>query len=178
MTKTLKVIIEKGDKQQLSALGITDREIWRETKEYENILKFLLEEEEIFFGYFGCLAEKLQTLSKQELELVPGFEGAATLDLNEEKRSAFEEIYALTLKMYMKFVLDEAAAAGKSGEETRLLWVHLDNLITAIQVDEFFRFSDEKGKQFDFTKFYEEMQAIDADKLKKRVLERSAKLKL
>lgn len=174
----IKRMLQKGDKVLLALFSIEKWDEWIQTKEYENILKHISEEGEIFQGYLSSIAEKFEGMDKVAIGVVPGFQEVMGLELDESKKAKFDEVYKKVLDQYLKAVLNVANTAGKSEEDLRLLWQHADSVISSLEVEEVFFFEDKNGKQFDFTKFYEEMQQLDAEKLKKRVNQRLEKLKV
>ena len=178
MVDILKRVLQKGDKLLLKVYSLEQWETWIQTKEFENILKYITEEEEIFQAYYSSIVEKFEEKDKSDLDLIPKFKEIATSELDKEKQLQFEEVYVKVLTKYLGDVLNETNSPGRTPEDLRLLWQHADNLITALLLEETFAFKDELDRQFNFTKFYEELQTLDIDLLKKRVNQRLGKLKV
>ena len=177
MMNSLKKALKEGDKILLDQYALDKWSSWVQTKEYETILKYISEEEEIFAGYLSSIVEKFEDIDKSAVDVVPGFTEVVNMDLDKSKHAKFEEVYHGVLTRYLKTILDETYVPKKSGEELRLLWEHADNLLAALQVEEAFSFEDKNGKQFDFTKMYMEMQMIDTESIKKRVNQKLEKIK-
>lgn len=178
MISNLKRTLQKGDKLFLKLYSIEQWETWMQSKEYANILKHLSEEEEVFRGYLKAILEKSQEGDSSSIDLIPGFKEILNLDLNEEKKGNFEEMFIKVLSMYLGAVVNEAKSERKRDEEElRFMWQHADNVLNSLQLEAAFAFENKKGEQFDFTKFYEEIEQIDLETLTAKVNQKLAKLK-
>ena len=140
------------------------------SKEYKSILDYLGGEYDMFEAYYKGMSNrtvglKQQSNTKIKANCFSTIEEGSELSVN----ALCNEI----LKSYLDEIV-EALKKVKHPDEAKDLWIHADQIIDCMNLEENFKFEGADNKQFNFGRYYEEVKLLELDKLSARV---KAKLK-
>lgn len=138
------------------------------TKEYKAIMDYIKGEYDVFEVYYNCMYDRITNVRKVHPKIGSDFLGIVNKDLN----TGFDRVYYNTLKDYVDEVL-QALTKISNPEEAKDLWLHADQVIDCMKLDERFAFEDANKKQFNFRQFYEEIKNLDVDKISTRVKDKA-----
>ena len=137
------------------------------TKEYKAILDYIKGEYDVFEVYYNCMYDRITNVKKVNNRIGGDFLDIVNKDLNEK----IDKVYYKTLKDYVEEILQTIPRVNNS-EEAKNFWLHADQIIDCMKLDERFVFEDANRKQFNFRQFYEELKNMDIDKISTRVKDR------
>jgi len=137
------------------------------TKEYKAILDYIKGEFDVFEVYYNCMFDRITNVKKVHPKIGVDFLGIVTKTLNDK----IDKVYYNTLKDYTDEILLNLNKVNNP-EEAKNLWLHADQIIDCMKLDERFVFEDSNRKQFNFRQFYEEIKNLDVDKISTRVKEK------
>jgi len=137
------------------------------TKEYRAILDYIKGEFDVFEVYYNCMYDRITNVKKVHPKIGVDFLGIVTKSLNDK----IDKVYYTTLKDYTDEILLTLNKVNNP-EEAKNLWLHADQIIDCMKLDERFIFEDSNKKQFNFRQFYEEIKNLDVDKISTRVKEK------
>lgn len=141
------------------------------TKEYKAIQDYIKGEYDVFEVYYNCQFDRITNIKKVHSKVGADFLSIVNKDLNEN----IDAVFVATLKNYIDELL-QAASKASTPEEGKDLWLHADQIIDCLKLDERFTFEDSNRKQFNFRQFYEEIKNLDADKIVTRVKDKAKAL--
>jgi len=134
------------------------------TKEYKAILDYIKGEYDVFEVYYNCMYDRITNVKKVHSKIGADFLSIVNNDMNDK----IDKVYYKTLKDYVDEILLTLNKSNNS-EEAKNLWLHADQIIDCMKLDERFIFEDSNKKQFNFRQFYEEIKNMDVDKISARV---------
>jgi len=137
------------------------------TKEYRAILDYIKGEFDVFEVYYNCMYDRITNVKKVHPKIGVDFLGIVTKSLSDK----IDKVYYATLKDYTDEILLTLNKVNNT-EEAKNLWLHADQIIDCMKLDERFVFEDSNKKQFNFRQFYEEIKNLDVDKISTRVKEK------
>jgi len=137
------------------------------TKEYKAIMDYIKGEYDVFEVYYNCMYDRITNVKKVHPKIGSEFLSIVNKNLTDN----IDKVYYDTLKDYVDEVL-VALQKTSSQDEVKNFWLHADQVIDCMKLDERFIFEDVNRKQFNFRQFYEEIKNLDMDKIKERVKEK------
>jgi serine/threonine-protein kinase ULK/ATG1 len=170
LVKKLLMMIENLKVNLTNNVNMFKLEEWGhyvKTKEYRAILDYIKGEYDVFEVYYNCMYDRITNVKKVHPKIGVDFLGIVTKNLNEK----IDKVYSNTLKDYTDEIL-LALNKVNNPEEAKNLWLHADQIIDCMKLDERFVFEDSNKKQFNFRQFYEEIKNLDVDKISTRVKEK------
>lgn len=136
------------------------------TKEFEAIVKYIANEYDVFEVYFNCMYDRIVNLKRVHPKIGTDFIAIVNKDLKKD----IDKVFFNVLQEYVMEIAAFVNGGGcKASEEIQAYWLHIDQLLDCVKLDEVFAFEDAKGKQFDFKLFYEEIKNLDEEGLMARV---------
>lgn len=170
LVKKLLMMIENLKVNLTNNVNMFKLEEWGhyvKTKEYRAILDYIKGEYDVFEVYYNCMYDRITNVKKVHPKIGVDFLGIVTKSLTEK----IDKVYYNTLKDYTDEIL-LALNKVNNPEEAKNLWLHADQIIDCMKLDERFVFEDSNKKQFNFRQFYEEIKNLDVDKISNRVKEK------
>lgn len=170
LVKKLLMMIENLKVNLTNNVNMFKLEEWGhyvKTKEYKAILDYIKGEYDVFEVYYNCMYDRITNVKKVHPKIGVDFLGIVTKNLTEK----IDKVYTTTLKDYTDEIL-LALNKVNNPEEAKNLWLHADQIIDCMKLDERFVFEDSNKKQFNFRQFYEEIKNLDVDKISNRVKEK------
>jgi len=167
LVKKLLMMIENLKVNLTNNVNMFKLEEWGhyvKTKEYKAILDYIKGEYDVFEVYYNCMYDRITNVKKVHPKIGVDFLGIVTKNLTEK----IDKVYYNTLKDYTDEIL-LALNKVNNPEEAKNLWLHADQIIDCMKLDERFVFEDSNKKQFNFRQFYEEIKNLDVDKISTRV---------
>jgi serine/threonine-protein kinase ULK/ATG1 len=141
-------------------------EYYTKSREFQDICKYIVNEYEVFEVYFNCMYERIINLKKVHPKIDSAF-----LDIvNKDMRKPIDKVFEKIIKDYVQEIIIEVNSGRiKDKDEQKELWLHADQLLDCIRLDDTFKFEDANKQQFNFKQFYEQMKILDLDTLSGRV---------
>jgi len=141
-------------------------EYYTKSREFQDICKYIVNEYEVFEVYFNCMFERIINLKKVHPRIDSAFLGCVNKDL----RKSIDKVFETVIKDYVQEIIQELSSGRiKDKDEAKDLWLHADQLLDCIKLDETFKFEDINRQQFNFKQFYEQMKLLDLETLSARV---------
>ena len=147
-------------------LNFEEWEYYIKTREYQDICKYIIGEFEVFEVYFNCMYDRITNLKKFH----PKIDGNYLDIVNKNFSKPIDKVFERVIKDYV----DEIIAVLMNGkikdkEEVKDLWLHADQLVDCLKLEENFKFEDANRRQFNFKQFYEQVKILDIETLAMRV---------
>lgn len=153
-------IAEKED-----IFGLEEWAYYTKTREFEAIVKYITGEYDVFEVYFNCMYDRIVNLRRVHPKIGSDFLNIVNKDL----RKNIDKVFSSLMREYVIEVVSFINDGKCKPEESHGYWLHLDQLLDCIDLDNVFKFENASKQQFDFKQFYEEVKALDEDKLGVRV---------
>lgn len=167
LVKKLLIMINGLRDNLINCYNIFKLDEWEhyvDTKEYKAIVEYIRSEFDVFEVYFNCMYDRIINLKKVHQKIGADFLDIVTKNLKDK----IDKVYYNTLKDYLGEVLTVLQKLSNS-DDAKNLWLHADQIIDCMSLDDAFTFEDSKKQQFDFRQFYEEIKLMDVDKISQRV---------
>ena len=134
------------------------------SKEFKSIVDYLTNECDMFEAYYKCMSDRVTNLKNPSLKLKTNFFATVEKGSDESVNTLCNEL----LKDYVEELLESLKKA-KNVDEARTLWLHLDQIVDSMKLDDCFKFEDSTHKQFNFGRYYEDVKSLELEKLSTRV---------
>jgi len=137
------------------------------TREFQDINKYMGGEYEVFEVYFGCMYERMVNMKKVHPKIGSDYLDIVNKNLNKPiDKGLFEKV----IKDYVEEIISFMASGKiKDASDAKDMWLHADQLLDSLRLDETFKFEDTNKLQFNFKHFYEEFKTVDNETLATRV---------
>jgi len=147
-----------------NAFQLDEWDYYITTKEYKAIVEYIRGEYDVFEVYFNCMYDRIINLKKVHPKI-----GADFIDIvNKNLKDKIDRVYQKTLKDYLEEII-QLLTKTSNNDEAKALWLHADQIIDCLKLDEYFKFEDSQKKQFNFRQFYEELKLMDMEKISQMV---------
>ena len=169
LVKKLLIMIEFLRTKLSSNSNFLDFEEWDyyiKTQEYQDIKKYIIGEFEVFEVYFNCMYDRIINLKKVH----PKIDGNYIEIVNKNFSKSIDKIFGNVIKDYVDEIITLLINGKiKDKEEAKDFWLHADQLIDCLKLEEIFKFEDINKQQFNFKQFYEQIKTLDLETLAIRV---------
>jgi len=174
LVKKLLMMIENLKTQLVEKKNFSGFEEWDhyvKTREFNDISKYITGEYEVFEVYFNCMYDRIGSLKKVHPKI-----DASYLDIvNKNMKKPIDKVFDRVIKDYVEEIVTVLCSGKiKDKDEIKDLWLHADQLVDCLRLDDNFKFEDSNKQQFNFKQWYEQVKSYDPETLAQRV---KAKLK-
>eukprot|EP00828_Plagiopyla_frontata_P049021 TRINITY_DN959_c0_g1_i2.p1 TRINITY_DN959_c0_g1~~TRINITY_DN959_c0_g1_i2.p1 ORF type:complete len:342 (-),score=55.44 TRINITY_DN959_c0_g1_i2:15-1040(-) len=167
LVKQLLILIDNLKSNLMYKNNVFGLQSWNqyvETKDFQDILQYIIKEFDVFNVYFQQLYEKLvmgiksgkQQLSEEYQSIV-----------NENFKQDVNKILKSGLTKYIKSLIQNFLKNPKKFNSDQLIsgWIHIDRILDCLRIDQVFQFEDKEGNQFNFKIYYELPNNYDYEQL-------------